>query len=207
MAKILNGILGGGVGKVGGVVMSNWKGIDTLRAYSVPANPNSSAQQTQRTLFAAVLAFLRLILTTVIQPYWDPFAVGQSGFNEAMSKNLLAWADDTAFDDAIVSQGNLEQETITTATYNATTGAVEIQWTPSGLGNGEDTDSAVGIMVDTGNNIAFALTGFQRSENLADGNIGADRTVGEIKAYLFFHRGSGATLEVSNSDYFQAVAP
>jgi hypothetical protein len=68
MARITRGILGGGRGKVANVVMGNWKGIDYLRAYAVPANPRSEAQVQVRGTFgsasqvAAVLNnFLRLL--------------------------------------------------------------------------------------------------------------------------------------------------
>jgi hypothetical protein len=68
MARITRGILGGGRGKVANVVMGNWKGIDYLRAYAVPANPRTLAQVTVRTSFssasqsAAILNnFLRLL--------------------------------------------------------------------------------------------------------------------------------------------------
>ena len=205
MGKIINGILGGVSGKVGGVVGSNWKGIPTLRAYAIPANPQSAGQTTQRNKFAAVLAFLKLILATVIQPYWDPFATGQSGYNAAMSVNLLAWADSTAFDDAIVSTGSLESETIDSCLYDA--GAITLTWTAAGLGNGLATDYAVAVIVDTDNNIAFVQDGdAPRDEELVEMSIGAGRTVANLKAYLFFYRGSGETLEVSNSDFHQVTA-
>ncbi len=207
MAKILNGILGGGAGKVGGVVMSNWKGIDTLRAYSVPSNPNSSAQQLQRGLFTGVQAFLKLILVTIIQPFWDPFAVAMSGFNVAMSKNLLAWADETAFDDAIVAQGNLELDVIDSCTYTAGTGEISLAWSISAMGNGLTTDNAVVVIIDTANNIGFVDDGETRQSQGVTMDIGADRTAADLKAYLFFNRGVGVDLEVSNSDFFQVTIP
>jgi hypothetical protein len=68
MARITRGILGGGRGKVANVVMGNWKGIDYLRAYAVPANPRSEAQVQVRGTFsgasqaASILNnFLRLL--------------------------------------------------------------------------------------------------------------------------------------------------
>ena len=204
MGKIINGILGGVSGKVGGVVGSNWKGIPTIRAYAIPANPQSAGQTTQRNKFAAILAFLKLILTTVIQPYWDPFATGQSGYNVAMSVNLLGWAGSTSYEDAIVSQGSLEQETLDAAEYSA--GDVGVSWTPAGLGDGLDTDTAVVVIVDIENNIAFVDTSLTRVDSGGDVTIGAGRTVGSLKCYLFFTRGSGETLVVSNSDYAQVTA-
>jgi len=68
MARITRGILGGGRGKVANVVMGNWKGIDYLRAYAVPANPRTEQQVAVRTTFstastaASILNnFLRLL--------------------------------------------------------------------------------------------------------------------------------------------------
>lgn len=206
MAKILNGILGGGAGKVGGVVMSAWKGIDTLRAYSVPSNPNTSAQQQQRSLFAGVQLFASLVLATVIQTYWDPFSVKMSGFNKFMQSNLLSWTSPTDYANAILSEGSLEQETIDSCTYDDVTGVITMLWTPTGLGNGEDSDASVVVIVDTANNIAFVNDEGVRNDDGAAFNIGADRTPADLKAYVFFTRGSGETLTVSNSDYYQVTA-
>lgn len=207
MGKIINGILGGVSGKVGGVVGANWKGIPTVRAYAIPSNPNSTGQQTQRTLFTAVLAFLKLLTSTVLQPYWDPFVSNMSGFNKAMSVNLLAWSDDTAFDDAIISQGSLELSEITSATYATASGDTYIFWDSTIMGNGLATDIACGVIVDTENNIAFVSDTVARNEDSINMDIGAGRTVGNLKAYLFFHRGSGEELVVSNSSYSQPAAP
>jgi len=205
MGKIINGILGGVSGKVGGVVGSNWKGIPTIRAYAIPANPQSAGQTTQRELFTAVLNFLQLILTTVLQPYWDPFAVGKSGFNVAMSVNLQAWATKTAFDDAIVAQGSLESETIAAAEYATGDGLLDFSWVPAELGDGEDTDTAIIVIVDTTNNIAFVDTSATRVDGAKQLDIGTGRTSATLKSYLFFSRGSGETLVVSNSDFHQVV--
>lgn len=207
MAKILNGILGGGSGKVGGVIMSSWKGIDTLKAYAIPSNPQSAGQTTQRNKFSGVLNFLQLILATVIQSYWDPFATAMSGFNRAMSVNLLAWATATAFDDAIVAEGNLEPETIASCTYNDATGDTVLSHSDNQLGNGAPTDSCVIVVVDTANDIAFVSDGITtRTEGGDTIDIGPDRIAANLKAYIFFHRGTGETLIVSNSDYYQVTA-
>ncbi len=206
MAKILNGILGGGSGKVGGVIMSSWKGIDTLKAYAIPSNPQSAGQTTQRNKFSACLAFLQLILATVIQPYWDSFAVGMSGFNEAMRVNLLSWTDDTAFDDAIIAQGTLESETLIASNYDAVLGDVVLNWVTSGLGNGLATDNVLVVIVDTDNNIAFVSEAAIRSDDISEFNIGADRVAANLKFYLSFTRGTGETLMVANSTFVQPTA-
>ncbi len=202
MAKILNGILGGGSGKVGGVIMSSWKGIDTLKAYAIPSNPQSAGQTTQRNKFAAILTFLQTILAAVIQPYWDPFASGMSGFNVAMSRNLLLWSGVISFDDAVVSEGTLEAETILTATYNSTTGDFIYTNSELGLGNGLSTDAAVMVIHDVANDVSFVSDGDQtRGDGGGTIDIGADRNSNDLMAYLFFHRGVGEEMIVSDSRF------
>lgn len=68
------------------LVYSNWKGIDTVRQYVTPANPNSSGQQTQRGYFGdAVDLWHNLGLTADDIEAWNRYASTrpspQSGFN------------------------------------------------------------------------------------------------------------------------------
>ncbi len=181
MAKIVNGILGGISGKVAGVVGGSWKGINYIRAYTVPANPNTTAQQAQRTKFSAVRSMASALLASVLQPYWDPFQSGMSGYNAFMSVNLSAWSDET---------------------YNATTGDVGITFSNSIMGNGLASDSAVMMIYDAENNVMFSSTDTRDDGGSVSGlNIGAGRTLAELHAFLFFYRGTGDSLTVSNSDY------
>jgi len=207
MGKILNGILGGVSGKVGGVVGSNWKGIDTLRAYAIPANPQTSGQTLQRNKFTAIMAMLKTILATVIQVYWDPFATGMSGFNAAMSANLDNWSAIDDYDLSVIAQGSLESDTLAVSTYATGTGACVFAWDETILGNGELTDKAVVVVIDVANNIAFVDDSATRDDEGTTPNIGAGRTVTDLHAFLFFTRGTGESLEVSNSDYSAVSAP
>ena len=75
------------------------------------------------------------------------------------------------------------------------------------MGNGLSSDIACGVIVDTDNNIAFVSDSVERGDDTLYLDIGAGRTVGNLKAYLFFHRGSGEELVVSNSSFAQPAAP
>jgi len=89
MSTIQQGILGAGKGKVGGVIMSSWKGISTIRSMPASvANPQTVAQTAQRTKFAAVVAVARLLLSEMIAVYWDPFAKKMSGYNDFVKRNI-----------------------------------------------------------------------------------------------------------------------
>ena len=56
----LNLLKGAYEGKVGQTVGSKWKNLSTIRTYAKPANPNTPAQQTTRTGFSLISAFVAL---------------------------------------------------------------------------------------------------------------------------------------------------
>jgi hypothetical protein len=207
MGKLNSGIMGTVYGKVGGIVGFNWKGINAIRSYAIPANPQTPDQQAERTKFGFIVQVAKLILPTVIQKYWDPFATQMSGWNLFVQKNRATVTGDSDYQNVVMSSGDLEQETIDSATYDPVTGSVLISWTPSGLGNGEDTDECVFVIIDSANNIAFVNDGAApRMDGSGVTPIGTGRNASDLHAYLFFKRGSGTELMVSNSDYSAVAA-
>lgn len=95
MAKIQSGLFGPVSGKIGGTVGAVWKGIPTMRTKPVSvSNPNTAGQQAQRGKFASVVAVARLLLSSLIQPYWDPFSRKMSGYNAFVRSNIGAFDAD-----------------------------------------------------------------------------------------------------------------
>jgi hypothetical protein len=89
MGKINQGILGGLSGKLGPVVGGSWKGINYLRSKPTSvSNPNTTAQQNQRTKFSAAVSAAQALLGNIIQVLWNPIAQGMSGYNRFMSVNI-----------------------------------------------------------------------------------------------------------------------
>jgi hypothetical protein len=89
MGKIKQGILGGFSGKVAGVVGSSWKGINVMRAMPISvANPRTTPQVNQRNKFSQSILFASQILSTIIKPLWDRFAVQMSGYNAFIADNI-----------------------------------------------------------------------------------------------------------------------
>lgn len=75
------------------LVYFSWKGLDVVREYVVPTNPNTAAQQTQRTLFTDMVASWRNYFTdATMRTAWNLAASvskkAQSGFNAAMHAML-----------------------------------------------------------------------------------------------------------------------
>lgn len=92
MGKIKQGILGGFSGKVGGIVGTSWKGIGVMKAMPLSvANPKTAKQVNNRDRNTGVLRFVQGCGTTFVRSYWNRFAKGMSGFNDAMSVNYACF--------------------------------------------------------------------------------------------------------------------
>ena len=201
MGKILQGVLGGFSGKVGPVVGGSWKGIDYMRGYVIPENPNSDAQQAVRAKFSALVALARSILPTVLQPFWDPFAVKMSGFNRWISKNYALVDENYDLDETgIMCVGTLEPVPITSA-YNdgASSG---ISFSEAITGNGALTDPVYAVFYDKSTNLFYSnLAGTATRDDQTIGVVlPAGLTSSNLFAYLWASQGSGENFIVSDSD-------
>ena len=110
MGKIIGGILGNFSGKVGNVVGGSWKGIGTLRAYNpVVSNPRTNAQVNNRDRFSIITAMASDLLSTVIKPCWDRFAVQMSGYNYfcSVNRNCIDGAKEFSFGDFKLTTGKM----------------------------------------------------------------------------------------------------
>jgi len=63
-------------GRFGGTVHTNWKGIDVVRRFAKPSNPNTGFQQTVRAQFTA-LTLMYTLQPTNVRAAWVAFAVGK----------------------------------------------------------------------------------------------------------------------------------
>lgn len=204
-AVITSGILGGGRNKVGPVVMSKWKGIDYIKSYAVPANPNTSAQQAVRSKFAQLVLNARQLLSSVLKPFWDPFYSDKSGFNAFISENYSKLDTNNRFQlTSVISKGTLEGAPIDAAAYNPTTGALSIDWNGTTSGNGLSSDSVFGVVYDKGGkNFVAASYLDERSAVNSVITIPTGLTSTNLILYLFAYRGSGGSLMVSDSTSYQ----
>jgi hypothetical protein len=63
-------------GKFGGTVHSNWKGVDVVRRFAKPSNPNSAAQQIVRDLFKN-LTTMYTVQPSNVRAAWTSYATGK----------------------------------------------------------------------------------------------------------------------------------
>jgi hypothetical protein len=199
MGKILNGILGGVSGKVAGVVGANWKGISYLRAYAVPANPQTPAQQAQRSKLAFLVKLGKLMKISVIQSFWDPFVTSMSGFNDFISKNLKRISSAEDYDNVQVAHGDLQLDTEGTLLYDAASTTQHFSANPKTDGNGEATDKTVVVAYSEETDYIYTHEFDQRGvdDDVSFMPKGLDYT--KIHCWYFNYRGTGSDMLVSNS--------
>lgn len=209
-AIILNGILGGGKGKVGGVIMSKWKGIDYVKQYFIPANPNTLAQQTARSNFRASSKFASALMSTIIPKFWDPFAVKMSGFNFFLTTNKgkLSSIPDVGDIDIKITVGNLEAVKNPRMTYNTTTGAAVFTWDEVVISNGLTTDNIAVVVIHKGSNtVLYFNDGLLRDDTTLNFSLNPGYTLSDLLCAIIAYRGANAEFIVSENKLNRAEAP
>ena len=211
MARMQRGILGGLRGKIGNVVGSNWKGIDTLRSLPISvANPRSAGQVAQRTKFTAVVGFASTALTSIVKPLWDRFAQYESGYNAFVSANINAYSSDGVVDTnkIVTSRGSLTPAARLGATLNSNGIQVTLTWVNNaGVGSALNADLA--YMAVYHKRLDTWYFGQDTPHRIAEeGNVfvtGSFASGDEMVAYVAFRRADGSI--VSDSVLFNITVP
>lgn len=204
MGKIKRGILGGFVGKVGNVVGSSWKGIETMRALPISVlNPRTTAQVGNRTRFGSLSTLAAAMLTTIVKPLNDRFASGMSGYNAFTARNKTAFTDDGIFVPAnlVLSTGKLGDTDITSITHVDAT-LVQVEWDATPVGSYQMlTDKAYIAVVGANGVVGGTISGsIERSAGEAYVTIPEGLSdAGELQVYLSFLRADGTI--VGNSTH------
>lgn len=193
--------------KIGGIVCSTWKGINTAREYKIPSNPQTVAQTAQRDRFSAIQSYASQLLATIITTFWNPFAVKMSGYNYFIQQNINELADTTFYLSTtnLLSKGTLES--ITTPAGVLAAGSVSVTWEQNVLGNGALTDSVQLVVV---NKETFA-TYLSSAALTRDDEAGTVVCTGETDAtklilFAIAYRGTGSSYIVSTSTSAQVTA-
>lgn len=210
MGYLLSGLYGSVKGKIGGVIFSNWKGINTAREYKIPANPQSVAQTAQRTKFAAVVALAQSLLPSLITTFWNPFAVMMSGFN-AFIKSVFPNVTSAGLITAAckVTAGTLEGVSSLTLTYATLTGDTEIGYSNSINGNGLGTDQANLLVLSLIDNsiVHYEANFATRSDGTYNATLPTGLDATDLVGFVWFSRGTGSSFVVSDSSGLNISEP
>ena len=213
MGIVKGGILGTVIQKVANVVFQKWKSHNTVREKVDPANPQTPKQVFQRDRFSFITILGRLINISVVRPFWAYLATGfTTAWNEFFSFNIPlqpVYIDEVTpfvpdFSEVVATSGLLEPAPIVgNIEYDPLTGLLTWGWSDVVIGNGLPTDITRIVVVDEENGVALispevSTTRTDGSDNM---NIAVGRVAVNLHAYFFLHRGAGAEIEVSTSEY------
>lgn len=208
MGKLRSGILGHLSGKVAGVVGSRWKDQSTLREYVIPANPNTTPQQTQRGLMRGAVGFCKALVGPVFNVYVDKFQRSMSGFNYFISQNIANMGEENPFPLIKVVWGKLWGIAVTAAVKTGTT--VSISWTYPSLGNnGAATDVVYAALLDGSTGIwYFPNTTVTRSNAPLNITVPVGATPAFLQLYIWaakYSLTSPTLLEMVSDSSFSLV--
>lgn len=207
MGIIQSGILSKVSGKVAGVVGGSWKNKAYLRAYVKPANPNTVAQQAQRSAFAQCVEFAQPLLGQVIQPFRDPFVKNMSGFNSFIKMNIDEFPDPVNWTVMKLAWGTLSWVSLLTGTYSGSD--VSVTWAPNNGNNGLDDDSVFLVVRDKSTKrVYFAAEAYTRVTAAGTVDCGAGLTATNLTVWAITYRAvAGKTTHVGWSSARNCVAP
>ncbi|HBX50667.1 MAG: hypothetical protein A2275_17130 [Bacteroidetes bacterium RIFOXYA12_FULL_35_11] len=121
MARINQGFLGNASGKIGSVVFSKWRDLQTARQYQPDIqDANSPAQRRQRSRMVALLQFLKPLNKNFIKFFNHSLAKGSTPWAKAIKDNMQGVSPDGCFPLQNLRLGNpkLPPFTIVESTYN-----------------------------------------------------------------------------------------
>lgn len=112
-------------GRFGGTVHSNWKGVDVVRRFAKPSNPNSQSQQNVRRAFAALTQSFTL-QSAELRNAWNSYVRGRPliARNAYLGRNVPALAGETTIAGLILTPGDASTIPLTSATYVGGSGTI-----------------------------------------------------------------------------------
>jgi hypothetical protein len=177
-------------GRLSGVVGASWKGINYLRKFVVPANPQSTDQVGVRDTFTSLVDFGRRINSTILKQFTIPMPKKQSPFNRFiqingdMIKNFVY--DITKVK---VSVGGLYMAPVSDFYYSHASGRGTFEWVTDLQGEALATDKAIMILYHFETDQYYFKTTVERSVGTCD-VIAPAGTLGDTwHGWLFFVQG------------------
>jgi len=184
-------------GKVGQTVGAKWKNISTIRSFTKPSNPNTAAQQTVRTGFKEISAFVALFADQ-IKSYSALNTKGQSVRNAIIQLNKVMVASGALVEASLeVSRGGLPSPGTIAVTSPAGLASIGATWTPVAGATISAKARIIVIAVDPVHNFAAVGTALNSAGTLSIAATVPASAVLHTYAYLIDYRGSSRVGSVS----------
>ncbi|MEI7595596.1 MAG: DUF6266 family protein [Bacteroidota bacterium] len=150
MARLKQGFLGNASGKLGNVVFSKWKDLQTVRQYQPDVqDANSPEQQKQRSRMVALLQLLKPLNKNFIKFFNSPVSKGSTPWATAISDNMNAIAPDGCFIPENFSLGKPKYSpiNISDVIYNPFIDLCTVRYKPTDLSGFNDPYPYIGTSV------------------------------------------------------------
>lgn len=192
----MNTLKGNYIGKVGQTVGAKWKNLSTERVFTKPANPNTQAQQTVRSGFKAINAFVALFADQI--RYKSALDTSGMSVRNAIVKLNKEMVAGNSFNKAnlIVSKGGLQK--VAGEAASASSGKVTVTWTAPTATNFTENAKLVAVMVQEDSGMVEVV------EAAADaGTLESTLTflTGDVDIYVYYLDKRGSNKIASISDY------
>lgn len=191
----LNLLKGRYTGKVGETVGAKWKDKSTLRTFSVPSNPRTSAQQSVRTVFADMTAFVALFADQI--KYLSALNTSGMSVRNAIIKLNKDQISAGTFDKTSleISRGGLQRPTVSAPTF--ADGIVTLPFSAPTATNFTNDAKIIVVFVDAANSIVDVKEAAVNAGTVASANLFSTSEDVDVYAYYLDKRGSSKIASVS----------
>lgn len=194
----MNLLKGNWEGKVGETVGAKWKNKSTIRTYTKPANPNTAAQQSVRSVFAQMTSFVALFADQI--KYLSALnTAGQSVRNAIIQANKMMISGGT-FNKAnlLISKGGLQK--VSGENAEAATKKVKVTWNNPTATNFTADAKLIAVMVQSTSGLVDVVEA-PAIEGTTGVTSGVDFETGSVDVYVYFLDKRGSNKVASISDY------
>lgn len=196
----MNTLKGNYIGKVGQTVGAKWKNLSTERVFTKPANPNTQAQQTVRSGFKAINAFVALFADQI--RYKSALDTSGMSVRNAIVKLNKEMVAGNSFDKSqlLISKGGLQKVAGEAAT--ATAGKVKVTWDAPTATNFTENAKLVAVMVQEASGMVEVIEAAADARTLEST---LTFLAGTVDIYVYFLDKRGSNKIASLSDYLTAT--
>lgn len=187
-------------GKVGKTVGAKWKNQSTLRTYTKPSNPNTEAQQTVRSGFKAINAFVALFADQI--RYKSALNTAGMSVRNAIVKLNSDMVSGNSFtkENLVISKGGLQKVAGEAATASA--GKITVTWTAPTATNFTSEAKLIAVAVQEASGMVEVFEAPAEAET-ATGTLTFE--AGDVDVYVYFLDKRGSNKIASLSDYLSVT--
>lgn len=192
----MNTLKGNYIGKVGQTVGAKWKNLSTERVFTKPANPNTQAQQTVRSGFKAINAFVALFADQI--RYKSALDTSGMSVRNAIVKLNKEMVAGNSFDKSnlVISKGGLQK--VAGEAASASGGKVTVTWTAPTATNFTENAKLVAVMVQEESGMVEVVEAAADAQTLEST---LTFLAGDVDIYVYYLDKRGSNKIASISDY------